>query len=58
MLSGNAEVKRGSKVSNPNVMIRGTDEYFLAIDGYDLSEGRNFSSNEIQSGSSCGDYHQ
>ena len=51
VLSGNAEVKRGSKVSNPNVMIRGTDEYFLAIDGYDLSEGRNFSSNEIQNGS-------
>ena len=51
VLSGNAEVKRSSKVSNPNVMIRGTDEYFLAIDGYDLSEGRNFSSNEIQSGS-------
>lgn len=51
VLSGNAEVKRSSKVSNPNVMIRGTDENFLAIDGYDLSEGRNFSSNEIQSGS-------
>ena len=32
-------------------MIRGTDDNFLAIDGYDLSEGRNFSSNEIQSGS-------
>ncbi len=51
VLSGNAEVKRDSKVTNPNVMIRGTDDNFLAIDGYDLSEGRNFSSNEIQSGS-------
>ncbi len=51
VLSGNAEVKRNSKVTNPNVMIRGTDDNFLAIDGYDLSEGRNFSSNEIQSGS-------
>ena len=51
VLSGNAEVKRDSKVTNPNVMIRGTDDNFLAIDGYDISEGRNFSSNEIQSGS-------
>ena len=50
VLSGNAEVKRDSKVTNPNIMIRGTDDNFLAIDGYDLSEGRNFSFNEIQSG--------
>ncbi len=49
-VTGIAEVKRGSKVSNPNLLIRGGDEDFLVVDGYDIKAGRNFSRPEAENG--------
>lgn len=49
-VTGIAEVKRGSKVSNPNLLIRGGDADFLVVDGYDINEGRNFSIPEAENG--------
>lgn len=45
-----AEAKRGTKTSNPNLTIKGGDENFLVVDGYDLAVGRNFSPSEIRGG--------
>ncbi len=50
VVSWNAEVKYRSKVTNPNIMIRGGDENFLVVDGYDVKEGRGFSQIEINNG--------
>ena len=50
VVSWNAEVKYRSKVTNPNIMIRGGDENFLIVDGYDVKEGRSFSQIEIENG--------
>lgn len=49
-VTGIAEVKRASKVSNPNLLIRGGDVDFLVADGYDIKEGRNFSVAEGKNG--------
>ncbi|MDH5608710.1 MAG: ABC transporter permease [Cyclobacteriaceae bacterium] len=51
MVTFNAELKNGSKVTNPNILVRGGDENFLIADGYDIKEGRSFSSTEITNGS-------
>ncbi|MBV6645571.1 MAG: ABC transporter permease [Cyclobacteriaceae bacterium] len=45
-----AEAKYGSKISNPNLRVRGGDQDFLAVDGYDLNSGRNFSAAEERNG--------
>ena len=37
--------------SNPNVMVMGTDENYLATGGYSMRIGRNFSQQELQAGS-------
>ena len=49
-VSFTAEAKRQSKVSNPNLAVKGGDENFLAVEGADLKEGRNFSFEEARSG--------
>lgn len=49
--SSNATLKFESEKSNPNIMVRGIDENYLATAGYELSGGRNFSMNEVQKGS-------
>lgn len=49
-VTGNAEVKRRSKKTNPNMVIIGGDENFLDVKGYELEEGRNFSNIEVQYG--------
>jgi putative ABC transport system permease protein len=51
-VSGIAEVKRGSKKTNPNVRVRGGDENYLAIKAIKLAKGRNFSQMEIRYGNS------
>ncbi|GAB4245402.1 MAG: ABC transporter permease [Ekhidna sp.] len=51
VITGQAEVKYGSKVTNPNQIVRGGDENYLAVDGYDVAEGRPFSANESMNGS-------
>ncbi len=50
VLTGIAEVKYRSKVSNPNILVRGGDENYLIADGYDIAEGRSFSPSEIKNG--------
>jgi len=50
-LTNLAEVKHGSKKTNPNVDIRGANEEYVPIKGLNILEGRNFSRFEIQFGS-------
>ncbi|MCH7414236.1 ABC transporter permease [Belliella sp. R4-6] len=49
-LSGAAEVKRGSKKTNPNIRITGVDDLYLLIKGIKVEKGRNFSTTEIDYG--------
>ena len=51
VITAQAEVKHGSKVTNPNQIVRGGDENYLTVDGYDVAEGRPFSANESLNGS-------
>ena len=46
----NAEVKRRSKITNPNINVYGGDINYLFVEGYDLQAGRNFSVFEERSG--------
>jgi putative ABC transport system permease protein len=50
IVSFNAEVKFGSKKTNPNTAVYGGDENYLAKAGLNLQSGRNFSMSELQSG--------
>jgi putative ABC transport system permease protein len=45
---GLSTVKYETKETNPNVSLMGVDENYLAVSGYDLESGRNFSIDEIQ----------
>lgn len=45
-----AEIKAGSKKTNPNCVIVGGNEHFLSSEGLDLKEGRNFSNVELTRG--------
>ena len=51
VITNRAEIKRGSKVTNPNQIVRGGDENYLKVDGYDIEEGRQFSVQESTNGS-------
>lgn len=48
--SGGATIKHESKKSDPNINIWGVDENYLLTSGYELSEGRNFTVDEINNG--------
>lgn len=50
VVSWNTEAKYKSKVTNPNMMVRGGDENFLLVDGYDIGKGRSFSRAEMKNG--------
>lgn len=50
VVSWNTEAKYKSNVTNPNMMVRGGDENFLIVDGYDIGEGRSFSNSEMKNG--------
>ncbi len=50
VITGQAEVKYGTKVTNPNQIVRGGDENYLVVDGYDVDQGRPFSANESING--------
>lgn len=50
VITGQAEVKYGSEVTNPNIIVRGGDENYLLVDGYDIDKGRPFSANESLNG--------
>jgi putative ABC transport system permease protein len=43
-----ATVKFESEETNPNVSLQGVDENFLAVSGYEIATGRNFSASEVQ----------
>jgi len=49
-LSWNAEVKYRSKKSNPNVVLQGANDEYMALNSLELREGRNFSKREIDFG--------
>jgi putative ABC transport system permease protein len=50
MVSGNAEVKRLSEKSNPNVGVMGANDEYIAIKGLLIDKGRNFSIIEVKTG--------
>jgi putative ABC transport system permease protein len=50
--SFNSTVKFGNKKTDPNVLVMGGDINYLKVAGYDISEGRNFSQQEVNSASS------
>jgi putative ABC transport system permease protein len=49
-LTWNAEVKRGSKKTNPNVRIEGINTEYMTIKGLNVERGRNLSLIEMQYG--------
>ncbi|MCL6258295.1 ABC transporter permease [Aquiflexum sp. TKW24L] len=49
-VSGAAEVKRGSKKTNPNVRVTGGDDMYFKIKGLKIEKGRNFSNPEVRYG--------
>ncbi|HRG01299.1 MAG TPA: ABC transporter permease [Bacteroidia bacterium] len=51
MASFNARLKFESEKTNPNIQVFGGDENYLETSGYELEKGRNFSPQEIISGS-------
>ncbi len=51
MASQIAVLKFKNEESNPNIMVMGTDENYLATGGYSIAQGRNFSSQELNAGS-------
>ncbi|MES2513174.1 MAG: ABC transporter permease [Bacteroidota bacterium] len=50
MASFNARLKFESEKTNPNIQVFGGDENYLITSGYELEKGRNFSPQEIISG--------
>jgi putative ABC transport system permease protein len=48
--TGTATVKYGSLKTNPNISVQGGDENYLFTSGNELSLGRNFTTDEINSG--------
>lgn len=45
-----ATVKNGTKETNPNVVVYGSDENYLEVAGYEIEMGRNFTNTEIENG--------
>jgi putative ABC transport system permease protein len=43
-----ATVKYGLEETNPNVSLTGVDESYLSVSGYEIDNGRNFTSEEVQ----------
>ncbi len=49
-VSGSAEVKRGSKKTNPNVRVTGVDDLYFNMKALKIEKGRNFSNTEVRYG--------
>ena len=49
-LTGNAELKRGSEKTNPNIRLYGTDDSYIVTEGYSLEQGRNFNEIDLSKG--------
>ncbi|RPG52469.1 MAG: FtsX-like permease family protein [Flavobacteriales bacterium TMED84] len=50
-LSRTFKIRRNNLETNPNVTLVGTDKNYVLTSGYFIERGRNFSENEIQTGS-------
>lgn len=50
LASRSAIVNSGTKKTNPNVTVFGADENYLALNGFELDAGRNFTHQEVLSG--------
>jgi len=50
-LTGIAEVKHGSKKTNPNIQVEGINQEYMSIKGLNIEKGRNLSMIEINYGS-------
>lgn len=50
MASFSAKLTYGSKKSNPNIQVFGSDENYITASGYEIDRGRNFSVPEVLSG--------
>ena len=46
-----AEIKYGDETTNPTIVLYGIDENYFDVFAYDIEVGRNFTNNEIYSGS-------
>lgn len=49
--TGLATVKYKDEKTNPNVRLRGIDENYMSVKGFEIEYGRNFSSTEVNTGS-------
>lgn len=49
-ITGTAEIKYQSEITNPNIYVRGGDENLLLVEGYDVERGRSFSPSETENG--------
>jgi putative ABC transport system permease protein len=49
-VSGSAEVKRGSKKTNPNIRVTGADDIYFTIKALKIEKGRNFSETDLKYG--------
>ncbi|WKN31765.1 ABC transporter permease [Porifericola rhodea] len=49
-ITNNAEVKKGSEKTNPNIRLYGTDDSYIVTEGYNLEAGRNFSNFDLEKG--------
>ena len=49
-VTGNAEIKRLSEKTTPNYSVQGIDEDYMLIRDYNIENGRNFTSLDIQNG--------
>jgi putative ABC transport system permease protein len=49
--TGSATVQFENKKTNPTTRIRGIDENYFKVTGYEIQNGRNFSSHELEDGS-------
>ena len=50
-MSRTFKIRRNKFETNPNVTLVGTDKNYISTSGYFIERGRNFSENEIHSGS-------
>ena len=49
LASRNAIINYGAKKTTPNVLLFGGDDNYIALNGFNLNSGRNFSHQEVQS---------
>ena len=50
--TGTGTLKYGSEKTNPNITVRGIDNDYLFVTGYEIGQGRSFSEQDIETGRS------